>query len=226
MFSQRWLDRFFFSSPWRFSSFTSTLAKPGTAQIAQKVICFFLKPNQQINGLTFINQNTVQITPIKIIVWIAKLCHSIFQRQFDQSSPCCQLSVVNITIALSWSLFQNSGPIYCEIYFVYLYTALFTAGLFITGGSGEHKTSIEMFPATLCPVTPFPIPSFPTSLTGKGRYSHSLSVVDNGRKLVSCGGRHADGYSYSSLLLDRFIQKHCISWRSGQDKWTYERNLM
>ena len=146
----------------------------------------YLATNQQINGLTFINQNTVQITPIKIIVWIAKL----------------------------------------QIYFVYLYTALFTAGLFITGGSGEHKTSIEMFPATLCPVTPFPIPSFPTSLTGKGRYSHSLSVVDNGRKLVSCGGRHADGYSYSSLLLDRFIQKHCISWRSGQDKWTYERNLM
>ena len=119
MFSQRWLDRFFFSSPWRFSSFTSTLAKPGTAQIAQKVICFFLKPNQQINGLTFINQNTVQITPIKSIVWIAKLCHFIFQRQFDQSSPCCQLSVVNITIALSWSLFQAQ------------FTAKFTLSAFI-----------------------------------------------------------------------------------------------
>ena len=43
--------------------------------------------------LTFINQNTLQITPIKIIVCIAKLCHSIFQRQFDLFSPCCQLGL-------------------------------------------------------------------------------------------------------------------------------------
>ena len=73
--------------------------------------------------LTFINQNTLQIPPIKIIVFIAKLFHlpeavwSIF--------TLLSVGVVNFTsIGLSWSLFQNSGPIYCKIYFVYFHTAL------------------------------------------------------------------------------------------------------
>merc|ERR1712032_23595 len=36
--------------------------------------------------------------------------------------------------------------------------------------------------------------------------SHSLSVIDNGRQLVACGG------------ID--TEQSCITWRSGQDEWT------
>jgi len=72
-------------------------------------------------------------------------------------------------------------------------------GLIITGGA-ETETSIETFPADdpSCNIPPFPA----------RRQYHSLSVVDNGRQLVACGGD------------DRYTRKSCISWRSGQDEWT------
>ena len=57
------------------------------------------------------------------------------------------------------------------------------AGLIITGGqdsSRNTQTSIETFPDDAnCIIPPFPRP---------GRHDHSLSVVDNGRQLVACGG--------------------------------------
>ena len=47
--------------------------------------------------------------------------------------------------------------------------------------------------------------------SSQGRHYHSLSVIDNGRELVACGGIHT--------LTD------CISWRSGQDGWTHYATL-
>jgi len=74
-------------------------------------------------------------------------------------------------------------------------------GLIISGGlTNLTKTSIEIFPAEAnCAnvIPPFPHP---------GRRFHTLSVVDNGRQLVACGGIET--------------KQSCISWRSGQDEWT------
>ena len=43
--------------------------------------------------------------------------------------------------------------------------------------------------------------------SSQGRVDHSLSVVDNGRQLVACGGSLPN------------TGTSCISWRSGQDEW-------
>ena len=47
--------------------------------------------------------------------------------------------------------------------------------------------------------------------SSQGRHYHSLSVIDDGRELVACGGL----YTLTS----------CISWRSGQDGWTHHAYL-
>jgi len=61
------------------------------------------------------------------------------------------------------------------------------------------RTSIETFPPIPnCTIPPFPHP---------GRWAHTVSVVENGRQLVACGGYD------------------CISWRSGQDEWTHYATL-
>ena len=258
MFSQRWLDRFFFSSPWRFSSFTSTLAKPGTAQIAQKVICFFLKPNQQINGLTFINLNTLQI-PQKRLLFVLQNSHSIFQSLIYIHSVAalhCHDHCLKIQIKS-----------FAKFYFIQFHKALLLQGLFITGGtvgrwyvrplppfpipswSQVPQPSTEMFPATLCPVKPFPIPPHPIPPPpsphnplrfpkSKGLYGHSLSVVDNGRKLVACGGMteqwifggigigFGDGGIDVVLYSSPEARTVCISWQDGQDGWTLDLKMM
>jgi len=74
-------------------------------------------------------------------------------------------------------------------------------GLIITGGQ-EAETSIETFPANCMNIPPFPAP---------GRFGHTLSVVENGRQLVVCGG----GSTETS----------CISWIRGQDEWTHYATL-
>jgi len=67
-------------------------------------------------------------------------------------------------------------------------------GLVITGG---YTTSIETFPAEAhCTIPPFP---------DRGRSGHTLSVIDQGRQLVACGGWDTT--------------KSCISWRHGQESW-------
>jgi len=61
------------------------------------------------------------------------------------------------------------------------------------------RTSIETFPPIPdCTIPPFPAP---------GRWAHTVSVVENGRLVVACGGYD------------------CISWRSGQDEWTHYATL-
>jgi len=71
-------------------------------------------------------------------------------------------------------------------------------GLIVTGGK-PLRTSIETFPPIPnCTIPPFPHP---------GRWAHTVSVVENGRQLVACGGYD------------------CISWRSGQDEWTHYATL-
>jgi len=79
-------------------------------------------------------------------------------------------------------------------------------GLVITGGWGSPKhTSIETFPtAPTCTIPSFPEPG--------GRAGHTLSVLENGRQLVACGGIWG-------------AKKSCISWRSGQDEWTHYAKL-
>ena len=47
----------------------------------------------------------------------------------------------------------------------------------------------------------------------KGRLGHSLSVINNGKELVACGGH------------DSTVRKSCISWRSGQNEWTQYETL-
>ena len=47
--------------------------------------------------------------------------------------------------------------------------------------------------------------------SSQGRHYHSLSVIDDGRELVACGGL----YTLTS----------CISWRSGQNGWTHYATL-
>ena len=94
------------------------------------------------------------------------------------------------------------------------------------------QSSIEMFPATLCPVNS--IPSFPGYYRGnlptihlppsQGLHGHSLSAVDNGRKLVACEGR--DSKKSGWLFSAGRVRTVCISWRSGQDEWTREFNIM
>jgi len=74
-------------------------------------------------------------------------------------------------------------------------------GLIITGGQ-EAETSIETFPANCMNIPPFPAP---------GRIGHTLSVIENGRQLVVCGG----GSTETS----------CISWIRGQDEWTHYATL-
>ena len=82
------------------------------------------------------------------------------------------------------------------------------------GGSGTEK-SIETFPANAnCTIPPFPQPGnlfLILLFSSQGRSGHSLSVVDNGRELVACGGR--------------YTKTSCISWRSGQDEWTHYATL-
>jgi len=68
-------------------------------------------------------------------------------------------------------------------------------GLVITGGSGAAATSVETFPVD-CSIPPFP---------GNGRWDHSLSVINQGKQLVVCGGDSTE--------------KSCISWRQGQEGW-------
>jgi hypothetical protein len=85
-------------------------------------------------------------------------------------------------------------------------------GVIITGGAtararrGDPVTrSIETLPTE----TTFTIPPFPAP----GRTFHTLSVVENGRQLVACGGIEAD------------TRRSCISWRRGQDEWTHYATL-
>jgi len=76
-------------------------------------------------------------------------------------------------------------------------------GLIITGGQGA-ETSIETFPpddANCMNIPPFPA----------GRIGHTLSVVENGRQLVVCGGSGAE--------------TSCISWISGEEEWTHYATL-
>ena len=49
--------------------------------------------------------------------------------------------------------------------------------------------------------------------SSQGRGAHSLSVIDDGKLLVACGGNEI------ATLTD------CISWRSGQDEWTHYATL-
>jgi len=77
-------------------------------------------------------------------------------------------------------------------------------GLIITGGQ-EAETSIETFPAddaNCMNIPPFPAP---------GRWAHTLSVIENGRQLVVCGGRSTE--------------TSCISWIRGQEEWTHYATL-
>ena len=95
---------------------------------------------------------------------------------------------------------------------------------------------IEVWPATLCPAQTIPslhiggrggtLP--PHSLSSQGVYGHSLSVLDNGRKLVACGGRDytkAGGFG-SDIYRKSIVKTFCISWRIGQDGWRRELNMM
>ena len=218
-----------------------------------------LEPNQQTNGLTFTNfyQNTVQITPIQIIV-------SLILQNSTIPEPVWSIFA---SIALSWSLFQNLDQNFCKIYFIQFHKAILLQGLFITGGtvgrwyvrplppfpipswSQVPQPSTEMFPATLCPVKPFPIPPHPIPPPpsphnplrfpkSKGLYGHSLSVVDNGRKLVACGGMteqwifggigigFGDGGIDVVLYSSPEARTVCISWQDGQDGWTLDLKMM
>jgi len=77
-------------------------------------------------------------------------------------------------------------------------------GLIISGGF-EAETNIETFPAddaNCMNIPPFPAP---------GRWAHTLSVIENGRQLVVCGGRSTE--------------TSCISWISGQEEWTHYATL-
>lgn len=81
-------------------------------------------------------------------------------------------------------------------------------GLIITGGetderNGGTRRSIETFPNVTCTIPPFP----------QGRRSHTLSVVENGQKLIVCGGGWTDTWT------------SCISWRRGQANWTHYATL-
>ena len=95
-----------------------------------------------------------------------------------------------------------------------LHTAFLLPGLIISGGDGA-LTSIETFPADdpSCNIPPFPGKGKPLIIlfSSQGRYGHSLSVVENGRQLVACGGWYTG--------------KSCISWRCGQDGWTHYATL-
>ena len=90
------------------------------------------------------------------------------------------------------------------------------AGLIVSGGSGT-KTSIESFPAKAnCIFRPFPSPgnllySSRPFISSQGRVGHSLSVINEGQTLVACGGTDAT--------------RSCISWKSGQVRWTHYATL-
>ena len=80
------------------------------------------------------------------------------------------------------------------------------------------KQALKISQQPIFPSAPFllflsQVTTYPLNLlfSSQGRYGHSLSVVDNGRQLVVCGG-----WLYNSS---------CISWRSGQDEWTHYATL-
>ena len=96
----------------------------------------------------------------------------------------------------------------------------FKTGLIITGGSGT-ETTIETLPAdSNCSIPPFPSQGKPILLLildhdqdvqTKGRYAHSISVINDGTTLVACGGDDTPN--------------DCISWRQGQAGWEHYADL-
>ena len=56
-----------------------------------------------------------------------------------------------------------------------------------------------------------------TVISTSGKHYHSLSVVNNGRKLVACGGTIDEGGNIDT--------KDCLSWESGQSEWKHFHTL-
>ena len=56
-----------------------------------------------------------------------------------------------------------------------------------------------------------------TVISPSGKHYHSLSVVNNGRKLVACGGTIDEGGNIDT--------KDCLSWESGQAEWKHFHTL-
>ena len=93
------------------------------------------------------------------------------------------------------------------------------AGLIISGGFAKNPlTNIEMFPAEVnCSIPPFPAPGITlthliqNSKSSQGRHWHTLSVINNGRAIVACGGGSGS--------------RTCIFWRHGQAEWKHYHTM-
>ena len=98
------------------------------------------------------------------------------------------------------------------------------SGLIIAGGLSngweEPVSNIEEFSSEAsCSIPPLPEPgnivsASSTIISSKGRFGHSLSVINN--TLVACGGY---GYGLNT------IGSSCIFWQKGQASWSHYHTL-